>query len=363
MTVIGAIARKDFSIWLHRPVAILTTLTPSVMYVIVVYYISISVGTPPIAVVAPHPGPESSSLVNSLRDSGGFDVNVVSAARARAELHQMKVAAVVTVPNSLSRPKGSNRALEVPIEVNNLNEDITNDVRRSLALSMNTFAHADGVPTAAIVDVSTTHAADVSLAQFRLLPGLVLILTIAGIVNTGLATCQEFEGSTFKDLVLAPTPTWALVAGKIVGGWLTTLMIAAVMWTIGFTTGLISPAAAYLVPAVAMSALVGFAASCIGVAMGAALRQFQLVTSLSVMVALYLFFLAGGVAVPAFLPGWLHAAGIYDPLHYAIDALEHTVLDSSLAGYGSDLLIVIGFALAAAALSTLVLRQRADGQR
>ena len=86
----------------------------------------------------------------------------------------------------------------------------------------------------------------------------------------------------------------------------------------------------------AVSALVGLAASCIGVAMGAALRQFQLVTSLSVMVALYLFFLAGGVAVPAFLPGWLHAAGAFDPLHYAIDALEHTVLDSSLADYGSD---------------------------
>ncbi len=363
MTVIAAIARKDLSIWLHRPVAILTTLTPSIMYVIVVYYISISVGTPPIAVVAPHPGPESSGLVNSLRDSGGFSVDVVSAARAKAELRQMKVAAVVTVPSSLRRPKGSYAPLRLPIEVNNLNEDIRNDVRRSLALSINTFARGEGATAAVAVDVRTTHATDVSLAQFRLLPGLVLILTIAGIVNTGLATCQEFEGATFKDLVLAPTPTWTLAAGKIIGGWLTTLMIAAVMWAIGLTTGLISPAGPYLLPAVAVSALVGLAASCIGVAMGAALRQFQLVTSLSVMVALYLFFLAGGVAVPAFLPGWLHAAGAFDPLHYAIDALEHTVLDSSLADYGSDLVIVIAFALAAAALSTLVLRQRADGQR
>jgi ABC-2 type transport system permease protein len=360
-TVVASIAWKDFSIWLRRPVAILTTMTPTIMYVLVVYYISIDVGTPPIAVVAPIQGPASPRLESVLRNDGGFRADVMSAGEARHELSDMQVAAVVTVPPGLqpaSAAVGTRTPLPVAIKMNNLNEDIANDLRRSLALSINSYNRETGTRVPVTVDERDTYHQDISLAQFRLLPGLVLILTIAGIVNTGLATCQEFEAKTFKELVLAPTSTWALVGGKIIGGWLTTLMIAAFIWIIGLVTGLIAPTGAYLVPALVMSAVVGLAAACIGVAMGAALRQFQLVTSLSVMVALYLFFAAGGVSVFGFLPHLLQSVTTYDPLYYAIHALVESVLVSSLHDYLRDVAVMLAFALAGAGLSTAVLRRR-----
>jgi len=354
LTTITAIAWKDFSIWLRRPVAIITTLIPTVMYVAVVYYISIDVGTPPIAVVSPSHTPAAQRFVSVLRSDGGFRVTVLSPAKAGKQLAEMQVAAVVYVPAALA--KGRHQAIR--IKMNDLNEDITNDLRRSLALSIRDYNASTGWHPPVTVAQRFTYSQDISLAQFRLLPGLVLILMIAGIVNTGLATCQEFEAKTFKELVLAPVQTWSLVAGKIVGGWLTTLLITAFMWTIGLTTGLISPSGAYLLPALAMSALVGLAAACIGVAMGAALRQFQLVTSLSVMVSIYLFFGAGGVSVFGFLPHLLQEVTAFDPLYYAIRALTHTVLLSSTAGYGLDAAVMIAFALAGAGLSTAVIRRR-----
>jgi ABC-type multidrug transport system permease subunit len=357
-TVIASIAWKDFSIWLRRPVAILTTMVPTIMYVLVVYYISVDVGTPPIAVVAPVHTPAADRLVSTLRNDGGFRATVESAAAARHQLADMNVAAVVTIPAALGSEPNAHSAVPVTIKMNNLNADIANDLRRSLAFSISSYNRASGSPPPVSVVEHDTYAKDFSLAQFRLLPGLILILTIAGIVNTGLATCQEFEGKTFKELVLAPAATWSLVAGKIMGGWLTTLMIAAFIWAIGLTTGLIAPTGLYLLPALLMSAVVGLAASCVGVAMGAALRQFQLVTSLSVMVALYLFFAAGGVSVFGFLPNVLQDITAFDPLYYAIHSLVQSVLVSSLRDFLRDLAVMLAFAVAAAGLSTAVLRRR-----
>jgi ABC-type multidrug transport system permease subunit len=357
-TVIASIAWKDLSIWLRRPVAILTTLVPTIMYVLVVYYISVDVGTPPIAVVAPVRGPAADQLVSNLRNDGGFRATVESAGEARRQLADMDVAAVVTIPATLGSERTGRSAAPVTIKMNNLNADIANDLRRSLAFSVTAYNTASGSPPPISVEEHHTYAESFSLAQFRLLPGLILILSIAGIVNTGLATCQEFEGKTFKELVLAPAATWSLVAGKIMGGWLTTLLIAAFIWAIGLTTGLYAPTGLYLLPALLMTAVVGLAASCVGVAMGAALRQFQLVTSLSVTVALYLFFAAGGVSVFGFLPHALQDITTYDPLYYGIHALVQSVLISSLHDYLRDLAVVLAFALAAAGLSTAVLRRR-----
>jgi ABC-2 type transport system permease protein len=356
LTAVVAIAWKDFTIWLRRPVAILTTLTPTIMYVLVVYYISIDVGTPPLAVVSSAHNPAANHLISILRTDGGFRADLVSAAQAKRELAGMDVAAVVTVPPEIAQ----RHPQTIGIKLNNLNEDITNDVRRSLALSINEFNAQTGWRTPVAVSKHSTYVQNISLAQFRLLPGLVLILMIAGIVNTGLATCQEFETKTFKELVLSPASNTTLVAGKVLGGWLTTLLIAAFMWGIGLSTGLISPSGAYIVPALVMSALVGLAASSLGVAMGAALRQFQLVTSLSVMVAIYLFFAAGGVSVFGFLPHLLQQVTAFDPLYYAIHALLQTVLYSSTAGYFRDVAVMVAFALAGGALSTAVVRRRVN---
>jgi ABC-type multidrug transport system permease subunit len=357
-----AIGWKDFSIWLRRPVAIISTMIPTVMYVLVVYYISVDVATPPIAAVSPVRSPASERFVTALRSDGGFRVDVMSATQAKQALATMKVAAVVTIPPALSGADATDTRTNAPVQVgfklNNLNADIANDVRRSLALSIKNYNAATGSPAPVVTAQQNTYTQDISLARFRLLPGLVLILSIAGIVNTGLATCQEFETKTFKELVLAPAPNWILVAGKVLGGWLTTLLIAAFIWAIGFTTGLIAPTGVYIAPAIAMSLLVGLAACCIGVAIGAALRKFQLVTSLSVTTALYLFFAAGGVSVFGFLPHLLQQVTAFDPMYYAIQGLLQTVLFSSTHQYLRDVAVMLGFGLAAAAVSTVVVRRR-----
>jgi ABC-2 type transport system permease protein len=367
LVTVRAIAWKDFSIWLRRPVAIVTTLIPTVMYVAVVYYISVDVATPPIAVVASHHSPAVQRFVSELRSDGGFRAEVVLPTAASHDLASLHVAAVVTVPASLwivrrravAAGHSETPASAVTIKMNNLNVDIAKDLRRSLALTIRRYGETAGWHAPVAVAEHDSYASDISLAQYRLLPGMVLILMIAGVVNTGLATCQEFEARTFKELTLAPTPSWALVLGKILGGWLTTGLIAAFVWAIGLVTGLISPPLSDFPAAVLTSLMVGLAASCLGVAIGATVKQFQLVTSLSVMASIYLFFAAGGVSVFGFLPDFLQRLSRFDPLRYAIKALVGSVLLGSTTGLLGDVAVLAAFACAGLAVSTLVVRRAA----
>jgi len=358
-----AIARKDLAIWLRRPVAIFTTVTPSLLYVLVVYYVSVAVGTPPIAVVTGARGAPTQRLVGALRDSGGFKAEVVGARQARSDLHDLSVAGIVWLPAALDRDVAAHDQVAVRAEFNNLNADIVGDLRRSLALSVRDFSAASGATPVVRVTEHDTHAAGVSLAEFRMIPGLVLILTIVGIVNAALATCQEFEQGTFDELALAPVPTSGIVVGKVLGGWLTTVFVGACMWVAGVGAGLLHPHGPYWLAGISMSLLVGLAAASIGVTIGALLRQFQLASSTSIVVSLYLFFLAGGVSVLAFLPVWLQDVTRFDPLYYAIQSLQRASLDGSAHDFLRDALIMTSLAIAGTILAVWAVSHRSHEPR
>ena len=78
---------------------------------------------------------------------------------------------------------------------------------------------------------------DIDLLRFELVPNLVLLLTTAGIVNAGLATAREWEDSTIKELLLAPISKATLIAGKLLSGWITTLLIASLVLVVGAASG------------------------------------------------------------------------------------------------------------------------------
>ena len=110
------------------------------------------------------------------------------------------------------------------LEINNLNLDFTNDLRRSLPAAITDFYsqlpdHED--PIGVQVEESDLRLQDISLLQFQLIPNLVLLLTIAGANNAGLATAREWEDQTIKELLLARIQRGSLIIGKLLAGRLT----------------------------------------------------------------------------------------------------------------------------------------------
>ena len=125
-------------------------------------------------------------------------------------------------------------------------------------------------------------------------------------MNAGLASAREWEDSTIKELLLAPISKTSLIVGKLLSGWLTTLLIAAVVLGVGAVSGYLRPEGPiYWFSTLVIVLLIALASAGLGVAIGAAPRRFQRVTAIGIPLSIDLFFLSGGITVAAFLPTWL----------------------------------------------------------
>jgi len=83
----------------------------------------------------------------------------------------------------------------------------------------------------------------------------------------------------------------------------------------------------------------------------------QVVIAVSTNVAIYLFFLAGGIGVLAFEPTWLQNIAAFVPLTYGRHALEQAVFYSASDQFGRDMAVLAFSALVTVSLGVLAMRR------
>jgi ABC-type multidrug transport system permease subunit len=149
-----------------------------------------------------------------------------------------------------------------------------------------------------------------------------------------------------------------LIIGKLLSGWLTTLLIAAVVLVIGAASGYLRPEApVYWISSLAIVVLIALTSAGLGVAIGAAAHRFQRVTSIDIPLSIDLFFLSGGITVVAFIPVWLHTIAHFVPTFYGTHALQMAIFYSSTEGLALDLSVLAATAIVAVTLGVLSLRR------
>ncbi len=368
-----AIVRKDIGVWFRQPTAIAATILPALAFMVILYFGAQAVGRNPVALVIEDQGSHAQDLVKILTGSDAFRVTIVSTAQKAEELlKQVKVAAVITIPSNFDSAFDSHKPDPVLIHINNLNLDFTNDLRRSLPTAITQFYNQknnlndvnDKINKSSIdsiyINVKETdlRKQDIDLLRFELVPNLVLLLTTAGIVNAGLATAREWEDSTIKELLLAPISKTSLIAGKMLSGWITTLIVASIILILGAVTGYLRPDSQFsVISTIVIVLLIALASTGLGVAIGAATRSYQRVTAFGIPLSIDLFFLSGGISVAAFLPTWLQTAAHFVPTYYGTHALEMAIFYNSTEGLAVDILVLAGTAFSTGILAVLSLRR------
>lgn len=353
-----AIAVKDIRIWTKQPVAIVVTLMPPVIFVLVLMVSAASVGRNPVALVVLDKGAPARQLTAVLEHSDAFRVQRADPAAAAGMLSDLQVAGVITIPADFSQRFESGQADPVTIRINNLNLDFTNDLRRSLPAAITRFYSDQGRdPLLVTVRETDLRTRDVDLVQFELIPALVLLLTVAGIVNCGTATAREFEEKTIKELTLAPVGPSGVITGKLLAGWATTVFVAVVVLALGAIMGLLRPSGWYWLETLGVVALIALMTAGLGAALGARVRAFAPVAALGINGSIWLFFLSGGITVAAFLPGWVQTIASFTPTFYGVHALDMAIFYSSTDLLGRDLAVLAGTAAVALALGALSLRR------
>lgn len=359
LQVVWTIAKKDMRIWLRHPLMLISSLLVPLTYFFVIWLGSQAVGRNPVAVVNEDRGLEGSKIVQALIQADVFRLYVVNADQAKALYGSLQVAAVLTIPPDFSERVDADTSVAIQVYLNNYNVDLAGDIRRAVPDALTTYYQMQGnrSPIKVTIAEQPLRPQDITLFEYSVLPLIILIITVTGIIFSGMSATSEWEQKTIKELLLAPFAPFLIILGKVFAGFVCTFVLAASMLLLGVFLGLYQITGIYWLSTLAVISLASVMSSGVGVAIGATFQRKQPVSYAATLAAVWAFALAGGVGVIFFEPAWLQSIAQFDPLTYAIHALQQGIFYQSSALIGRDLAVLAATACAAIFLGSLTMRQ------
>ncbi len=370
---IWSLACLDLLLWRRMPLAIASALIPPLGMAALLIVLSLTVTQEPVALVIQSHGPfalQMAELIES--DTDSYRLSVTSMPEATHLLHNQEVAAIITIPPDFDQ-QATAHAATLQLTLNNVDIDFADDIRRSVERSVGQFdapqlglEEETGVHTSAANAPNPYHIAiaehdlrktNVDFLDYQVLPVLVLLVLSTGLMGTALLCAQEVERGTARHLALAPLPAWILVAGRLLGGLLISLVVLLPAVGICILTGVISPPANHWTALVALFVTTAISAAGMGAILGTVLRGTRNIAMAASILATYLFFLGGGFTTIAFLPQWLRDISIFNPMRYAIDGMRQALFYPDLSGVSTDLAVLSGMAILAILVGSLVVHR------
>jgi ABC-2 type transport system permease protein len=356
LRIVRAVALKDLQSSLtERTFTILSVIMP-INFLLLFLLFALTGGQAPTAVVLEEDGPYARELVTAMQNAHSFIIHETTAAEARAAIDRGEIVAIVTVPATFDADIQAGRVVELPVVVNNLNTDFTNDIRRAVPLAITSF-YANAFPDKVVIQVREVDVQphDTGYVPYLAVSIVVIGLMLGGLLQAGTNAAREYETGTIKELILSPASRWAIQTGKALGALVLNLGAGALVLVVVVVGLGIQP--------VHWGELVGFALLLIaiyvslGTLFGTFLRRRQAVVPLSFGLTLPLFFISG----PFGPVGWgspvVAAVAHAFPVYYAIALFQHAFhgFQTTPTSTVTNALILAGFAVLAIGLSAFVL--------
>ena len=356
---VWTICKKDIRVWLRQPANVAITVLPALALLFIDALSAGAVGLSPVALVTLDHGIKGQQMAQVIHQADLFRVSDATPAQARALYQNLDVVAILTIPANFTRAIEAHQPTHIEVQINNLNADFTNDIRRAVPDAITQLYQQQGgeSPIKVTLQEQNLRSQDIQLFQYSAMPLLVLLLVISGLVSSSLSAAGEWETRTIKELLLSPTSSGAIITGKVLTGFATTMTLGVLVLGVGDLLGWVQPEGVYWLSVLLILALVALFSAGLGVALGALLQRIQPVSSAAIVIALYLFFLTGGTAVLAFDPAWLQTIATFVPLYYGRHAMEMAIFYHSSDQLGRDSAVLAGSALLAVSLGILAMRR------
>ncbi len=330
-------------------------------FLILMLLFATSGGQAPTAVVMLDQGPYAQQFLSAMQNAHSFHITPAggtTADEAQRQIQSGNIVAVVTIPASFDDDLKAGRKIEIPVLVNNLNTDFTNDIRRAIPLTIASF-YANAFPEQVVVKAQEvdSYPQDTDYIPYLGVSVLVVALMLGGLNQSGVNIAREYENNTIKELLLSPASRWAIQLGKVIGALaVTSLSSFIVLAVLVFIIG-IYPQNWLEVIIFAIVIMPIFGA--IGALLGTLLRRRSVVIPLSLLLALPLFFLSGPFGPPSFGTTIGQIIAQFSPTYYGIAAFQHAFhgFTTTPTTTAENLLILVGFAVVAIALSAILLRR------
>lgn len=251
------------------------------------------------------------------------------------------------------------RHVLLPVVIDNLNADFTDDIRRAVPLSITIF-YAQAFPHQVVVRAAEvdTQPHDTSYISYLVVGIVVVGIMIGSLLQAGSSAAREYETGTIRELLLSPASRWAIVAGKTLGALTLNLLGTAMMLVVVVLVLGVRPL--HWGAMIGLTFLIITIFVMLGTLIGMVIRRRAAVVPLSLGVALPLFFLSGAFGPVTFVGpvvAWL--ARLF-PLYYAMAVFQYAFHGflTTTTSLSANILALVGFGGVAISASAVVLRRQ-----
>jgi ABC-2 type transport system permease protein len=378
---IFALAGMDLLLWRRSPFAVFSALVPPIGMTAMLVILSLTVLQQPVALVVNSHGPNTTKMQKIIEaDDDAYILTVTNKTRAEELLKSQLIAGVISIPEDFEKTVPLYKG-RVTLTLNNVDIDFADDIRRSVDRSISQFdapqlsldeeeegeapeETAEPVinpdepnPYRINVQKYDLRETNVEWLDYQVLPALVLLVLNVGLMGTALLCSQDVERKTARYLSVSPQSAIALVGGRLLGGFIASIIVLIPAIALGVVMGIITPPLTHWPALIIVFACTALCASGIGACIGSLIKGTRTVAMLGSIISIYLFFLGGGFTTIEFLPPWLRAISAYDPMRYAIDGMRQALFYTTLDGITRDILILCVTALVAMSIGAITIRK------
>ena len=174
-----------------------------------------------------------------MANSHSFIIHETSATQGLEMMRQGQLVAIVTLPSNFDEAIQKHQKIQLPVIINNLETDFTNDIRRAVPLAITSF-YANAFPGQVVVKAEEidTYSQDTGYVEYLVVSLMVVSVMLGGLLQGGSNAAREYEKGTIKEILLAPVSIWAIQIGKVLGAlFLNSLAVAVILVVIVFLLG------------------------------------------------------------------------------------------------------------------------------
>src|SRR5579864_5334524 len=205
LRVVWTCMSKEIQMSLAQRGTVVQNILRPIFFLAIMGLFAVGAGTAPTAVVMNDSGPYAQQFYDAMANAHSFRLQTASAQEAQGLLDTGKIVAVVTIPADFDVQVQANQPVQVSVEINNLNTDFTNDIRRAIPLSITLF-YGKAFPQEVTITPQEHdfYAQDTDYFPYLVVSTLVIALMILGLTNAGEPAAREYEDATIKEHLLSP---------------------------------------------------------------------------------------------------------------------------------------------------------------
>ncbi|HST63720.1 MAG TPA: ABC transporter permease [Mycobacteriales bacterium] len=157
-----------------------------------------------------------------------------------------------------------------------------------------------------------------------LFPGVIATSTLFTAIFAGISIVWDREFGFLREMLVAPVPRTAILAGKCLGGGAIATLQGAILIALAGLVGVpYNPV--MIVSMLALLFLTALVMTAFGLMISARIKKFQAVMPIVQLVLTPMMFLSGQLFPLAGLPTWLTVATRINPLSYAVEPMRRAV--------------------------------------